>query len=386
MRQQKTNKLTTYWYVVLGMVSLILVLNLAACAKPFCNWYKAAVYPFLADLGGYLTGWYSVPLGELLMYFGSILLAIGLLSAAGLPFFHKKAGYRRYAKNYGKMILGITVGVLLIYTLNWVIPFRSDILKVKGARERSYTLEEVRNVRNHLVEELNLCALAVQRDEEGKVIYHNRVNEAVAQSMEALKEEYPILRGYYPPIKTAICSDFLEWMNIGGYTYPYTFEVTYNKYVTDLYYPVLLAHELSHHKGYYQENEANYISFLACINSEDSLVRYAGYLEYYLYISGAYVDTLYASMSREEAKKEILAQPSVLPIVWEDQWDALEISTERYEADSHPAEKLESAAGEVADVGWSVQADILQENCYDGVVKMILEYYDALEGGLDHAF
>ncbi len=285
----------------------------------------------------------------------------------------------RHVVAYWKLLLFAAAVLLFIYTLNWVIPFRGSILKVPGAVERGYTLEEVGAVRDHIVNMLNAGALEVERDENGKVIYDRReMTEAVFRAMRELSGEYVLLSGYYPPMKTALCSDFLEWMDIGGYTYPYTMEITWNEYCHDLYYPFLLAHESSHHQGYYQENEANFIAFLACTTSEDPLLRYAGYNEIYYYLSNAYVETAYDILGKEGAKEDLKARPQVSELVRQDRRDAQNASQEKYEAANHPAQSLATTAADVADVGWSVQGDILQENSYDGVVKMVLQYYDAL--------
>ena len=177
-------------------------------------------------------------------------------------------------------------------------------------------------------------------------------------------------------------------MDIGGYTYPYTMEVTWNKYVNNLYFPFLLAHEASHHQGYYQENEANFIAFLACTQSDDPVVRYAGYKGVYGYIHSDYVGALYDAVggNLEAVNAHLEELPKVSATVSRDQKEAWEESDRKYEVDSHPAQKLQETSAKVADVGWSTQTDLLQENGYDGVVKMLLEYYDVKEGGLDTPF
>ena len=295
-----------------GLLTITAVLNLLACIRPFCDLYKRTVYGLISDALGVLTGWFPVALGELLMYLGAVMVLVGVLllpvylvlvsrcSAvrAMQADFPKAEGFKRTGKYagkalrhvvaYWKLLLFVAAVLLFIYTLNWVIPFRGSILKVPGAVERGYTLEEVGAVRDHIVNMLNAGALEVERDENGRVIYDRReMTEAVFRAMRELSGEYVLLSGYYPPMKTALCSDFLEWMDIGGYTYPYTMEITWNEYCHDLYYPFLLAHESSHHQGYYQENEANFIAFLACTTSEDPLLRYAGYNEIYYYLSNA---------------------------------------------------------------------------------------------------
>lgn len=366
-----------YWKVLGGMGLIILFLNLLACMGPFCDLYKRTIYGIISDGLGILTGWIPVALGEILMYFGAVAVVVLLLLTILLVFLHKKTGFRRFYGVYAKTVLFLGVSVLLLYTLNWVIPFRGSLLQVIGAKERGYTLEEVGRVRDHIVNMLNSCALEVARDAQGNVLYdREQMNRAVFTAMREQAKDYPLLSGYYPPMKAALCSDFLEWMAIGGYTYPYTMEITWNQYCHDLYYPFLLAHESSHHQGYYQENEANFLAFLSCINSDDPLIRYAGYNEIYYYVENAYEETACDILGVEGARADLKARPRVSEQVRQDRRHANEVSQEKYDSHDHPAQNLAPTAAEVADVGWSVQGDILQENSYDGVVKMVLQYYD----------
>lgn len=377
----------SYWRILLVLLGLTAVLNLLGCSRGFCDWYKLTVYGWISDLLGMLTGWMPFVLGELLGYAGALAVLFGMVLLVLLPFLCKRTGFRKFTVGFGKGLLMTVVVILFVYTLNWILPFRGTILKVKGATERGYHVLEVQNVRNYIVNQLNACAEEVLRDENGSVVYdREEMAQAVFTAMKAQAAEYPLLSGYYPPMKGALCSDFLEWMNIGGYTYPYTMEITWNYYCNDLYYPFLLAHEASHHQGYYQENEANFIAFLACTQSEDPLIRYAGYNEIYYYLNNAYAEALYGVMDRDSVVAMYQEQPQVSDLVQKDRQEAREASRKRYEAASHPAQKLEKVSAQVADKGWSVQGDILQENSYDGVVKMVLQYFDMQKGGLEDAF
>ena len=56
-----------------------------------------------------------------------------------------------------------------------------------------------------------------------------------------------------------------------------------------------------------------------------------------------------------------------------------EIEEQVYESDSHPIDNLPSvneAIETTADFGWKTQADILKENNYDGVVLLLLQYFE----------
>jgi hypothetical protein len=64
---------------------------------------------------------------------------------------------------------------------------------------------------------------------------------------------------------------------------PFTIEANYNGDMTDYNIPFTLCHELSHLRGFMQEEEANFIAFLACIYSDQMEFQYSGYLSAWIY-------------------------------------------------------------------------------------------------------
>lgn len=373
----KKTKLYRFWLV---LILLTILLNIIAFSQSFCDWYKATVYGVISDVMGRAMAVFPVAIGELIMYLGILLVPVTLIILLLLIVLRKKQRYRCFAVGYFKVLVTALLVILFSYTITWVIPFRGTVMKVKGARKKNYSLEFVQMVRNDVVNKMNACAEEVERDENGSIIYSREAMEkGVIQAMHECADDYPLLYGYYPPIKDAICSDFLEWMWIGGYTYPYTMEITWNKYCDNLYFPALFAHESAHHQGYYQENEANFIEFLACTTSDDPLIRYAGYYAIKSYIDDAYMNTLFDLFEFQDAMQIYHDQPQPSRRVHKDLTEAYEESKEKYESESHPAKSLAPTASQVADVGWKVQGEILQENSYDGVVEMLLQYYDSMK-------
>lgn len=333
--------------------------------------------------------------------------------------FYKK--FRHCVAVYMKVILATLVITALIYTLNWFIPFRGSGAQVvadmnveataennagannnisteatSGERtkanenvsgdngvdtsdEREYTTEDLFSLRAILINNINSLAEQVDRDENGYIKQDENMYEEVVKAMEGLSDIYPILDGYYPKVKLAYCSDILDFMGIGGYTYPYTMEVTVNKYTTYMDYGPLVAHEMAHHKGFYTERDANFISFLAGINSDSKLLAYSSYR----YILGYVTDECYTAANEmynkdpEGTLEYLNKQPKLSALVELDDQHNTEEYQENYEANVNKAleENVSQAAESVADVGWDTQADLLEEKNYDGVVLMLLKYY-----------
>ena len=197
----------------------------------------------------------------------------------------------------------------------------------------------------------------------------------MAEALRGLGSEFSRLEGAYQKPKQALCSQILDAMDIGGYTYPYTMEVTYNGYITDLYYPSLIAHEQCHHKGYYRENEAVFLGCLSLMKSEDPFLRYSGLITAYSFLDNAYYDQLRHFYEKEEASQIYKSQVNLSQTVRADLDQASRAAAARLEAEQSVPKAVRDSAKEVSDVGWDTQGKLLDQDSYDGSVQLFLEYF-----------
>lgn len=359
--------------MLLGFLACICI-NCIFQLEPLANWYTRTLYPVLASALSKVTTLIPFALGELGIYAGIVLVFGILLQLFGLVFLRGNKDYVNHFANYMKHILRILLVMLVLYTFCWMIPYHNTLLGIPNGT--SHSLEELQNLREQVVLELNQLSGEVSREENGDVLYPEDVEQKATFAMQSLGQEFPLLQGFYPRIKVALCTDVLDWMGIGGYTYPFTMEVTRNRYLSKLYYPTLYTHEMAHHKGFYKESEANFISFLACARSDDFTLRYSAYYSIYSYLNDAYISQLYVNFSKDEAKQIYNEQVRVSEQVRIDVAKANQEVEELYEQNAnHDLEVFKESAEEVADVGWSTQKDLLKEANYDGVVGLLLEYY-----------
>ncbi len=398
-------KLPKYLKTVIILLVLIVITGLPAISPRLCDWYTDHIYGVLCDAISHITGVFPFALGEIIMYLGIVLLVAGIVFLLLLIFLRKKPRYRKFVKVYFQSFSIALLIVVLIYMPAWFVPFCGTVLGQGNPELRTtFTYEEISDLLRYVVESGNAAAEEIAIAEDGSVAFRsNEENRAlVIKAMQDLGSEFPRLKGYYPPVKPAICSDILDRMGIGGYNYPYTMEPTHNRYMSPLWMPVLDAHEYSHHKGYYKENEGNLLSVLALSRSEDPYLRMAAFIEMYDYLYMAYIeaqdqvlDQMIASgeitdwpeqlQTKEdfEQRKQIYVrvfgeEPEFTDRVWQIYNAGIEIEKEIYEADSHPIDDMPSVnevITETADTGWKVQGDILQENSYDGVTLLLLQYF-----------
>ncbi len=402
--------LTAYWKIILLLTGIALIFNLIAFSKPFCDWYAIHIYRHIADALGKFFAPVPFSVGEVLMYTGIGLLLLSLILAVILIFLRKKTGYRKFAKHWYKSILMLLCVLLVCQTFEYIIPMRGSVLGEGKIEAKEYSFEEICTLTVWVTAELNATADEILANAENGVIDFPTTEEnfpKIVAAMQACADRYPRLWGSYFPVKTAFSSDILERIGIGGFTVPLTMETLHNKYSLAPYYqPVLDAHELAHHKGFYLESDANLIAQVALAESDDPFLRFSGLLNMYDYLIpdfdaaySEYVDSMIASGQIPSPSEDFWGyyeamKPIFYPIFQNDNLNpltnravdevinqSLNISTEVYMADDHPLDELPAVnevIEEAANIGWETQDVILQEHNYDGVVLLLLQYYDGI--------
>ena len=117
-------------------------------------------------------------------------------------------------------------------------------------------------------------------------------------AMERLADSYPCLDGYYPKPKPVMVSQILSVQQCSGVYSPFTIEANYNNDMISYNIPHTICHEMSHLRGFMREDEANFIGYLACMESEDADFRYSGYLLGWIYAGNALAKSNYDAYVR----------------------------------------------------------------------------------------
>ena len=111
-----------------------------------------------------------------------------------------------------------------------------------------------------------------------------------AEDMRSLAETYPVLsRPLYSPPKPVLFSELMSYADIAGMYFPFTVESNINVDGPFFTIPATMGHELAHQCGFMREDEANFIGYLSCKQSDDPLTRYSGYTLAYDYALSALI-------------------------------------------------------------------------------------------------
>lgn len=371
-------------YGILGMIwGFIIFINILAWnSVGFCDWYIEHIFPLWVGGYGRLTSLFSFSVGEIMLIIAVILLVVFFLIgiAAGickLVFLiqgkRKKKlplWMRRYS--YGMLVLFTCIGIVM--TSNCFILYHGSCFPEKYMQdtlEKAYRLSELTELRNHVVSECNRLCKVVERDEHGNVIYSGDITEQAIVEMQCLGATYPQLSGYYPTSKGFHFSGFFSQQKMMGYYFPFSMEANYNTkmYITNT--PSTICHELSHVKGFIQEDEANFIAYLACTNSDDVFFQYSGYLSVLYYVDNDYFEAI--DENKALYKSQVRISPQVredkvflTPETWEEVEEKAVISTQTVSTASKTFVETNLNLNGVDDGMVS----------YSRVVELLLEYYD----------
>lgn len=107
------------------------------------------------------------------------------------------------------------------------------------------------------------------------------------RAMEKLGQRYRRLSGHYPFPKPILNTWILSVQQTTGIYSPFTVEANYNRDIAYYDIPFTICHELSHLRGYMQEEEANFIGVLATIGADDLYFNYSGYVSAWVYAGNA---------------------------------------------------------------------------------------------------
>ncbi len=257
------------------LLAAALVLSITARMVPgFAQWYSTHLYPVWVGSLGRLTGYLPFSAAEILLYL--LLAAIALRAVRSAADIRKKqAGY----KGAGWDLLLLVAALCFLYVVNCGINYHRDSFsECSGIQAEEYTADELKAVCQWLTDKVADYAGSVPRGPNGGMVLKLDLEDNAAEAMRALKDEYPELEGYYPQPKELMNSWILSVQNLSGVYSPFTIEANYNGDMQDYNIPFTACHELSHLRGFMQEQEANFIAFLACSGSEEEAFAYSGYL------------------------------------------------------------------------------------------------------------
>ncbi|MCI5751495.1 MAG: DUF3810 domain-containing protein [Oscillospiraceae bacterium] len=376
---EKTKKRLSPWAIVLiSGFALCAVLNILAwISTGFADFYTDNIFVYISVPFSFLTSLLPFSFGEILIIIGILIVLIGIPTEIIFLIKYRKNREKRsrLLKGSALFLCWVIFYILLTETLNCFIQYHCTTFSDKYYPEyaeqaaQGYTVEQLTELCDYIIDNANELSEQVERDENGEIIIPENAAELAGEYVRALAEEYPRFGGWYTVPKDIACSRTMSKLNLQGIYFPFTMEANINKDMRPSRKPVTMCHELAHTKGFILEDEAGFISYLACINSGDALFMYSGYLCALNYS----VNQLFRYVSEEE--KIRIAQKIGRTVYYDNTF-----LTEEYKASLEKDKiiKTETAA-KVSDKAMTASLKLNGvsdgKQSYSRIVDLLLEYY-----------
>ena len=258
--------LLSIFFVVISLVLLVLTR-----IKPgFGTFYATTIYPIWQSSLGRVAGLFPFSLSEALICLLPLLLLIDLVR------------YKKRLRVFFAHVLLLASFLFFLYSANCGVNYyRKTFMETENI---PFTNSSAVAQDPVLLE--RFCQFAVEGIKANQGTDYPRgaeLEEKAVESMEKLGATYKSLAGYYPKPKPIMFSRFFSNMEVTGIYSPLTIEANYNREIPAYNLPYTACHELSHLKGFMDEGEANFIGWLACLNSDDKSFNRTAYMFAWIY-------------------------------------------------------------------------------------------------------
>ncbi|MDO4325627.1 MAG: DUF3810 domain-containing protein [bacterium] len=273
-------------FMAAGIVLALTGVGLRQTAKgstAFADWYVQWVYPVLTGTIGRVSSLFPFSLME----FGGYALVILFVFFTIRHWKEPMWMFSRTVWLAGMMLFLFSTACGINY---YHQPFSSYLnweMRDSSAVELWELCRDLTDRLNQSVQEVEEMEAQEKMENWEDVWDAKRYAEESIEAMKNLGMQYPQLSGYYPRPKPLAVSWFLSVTQLAGVYCPYTIEANYNADMTPYNIPHTVCHELSHLKGFMREDEANFIGYLACVESSSEVFRYSGYMLGWIHATNA---------------------------------------------------------------------------------------------------
>lgn len=334
------------WSALVLFVLSLLLLVLPRISESFANWYSRNLYPLWQGSLGRLAGLLPFSLSEAILYSLPLLLVLDL-------FVNRK----RLIKVLNHAVF-LALVLFFLYEANCGVNYYRD----------RFTQEENMEIKTQFTgqELYDFCVFAIEGIKENQKDYPHGslLAEEARTAMIGLSFHFPSLQGFYPMPKALINSRPFTKMEVTGIYSPFTIEANYNRELPGYELPYTACHELSHLRGYMDEGEANFIGWLACLNSENEAFRRSAYMIAWIYGGNAL------------NKENPALRNQLRDTIPQEALDEFEESREFWKTHESPAAEVQDKINDAYLKSNGIKEGI---RSYDGVLALMLSWYTSQE-------
>ena len=274
-------KFAIAFYISAG-ISLLLFFGFEL-SEPFADFFNKYVASVYRALMSALTDWIPFSLAEFFILMLPVIIIIMVRYAVKYY-----ADTWRAVWIYCGTILSLLAVFFSMFTVGFASAYRGSTIDKKLGIERvDVSAEELYDTALILSDAVNAEVDKIAFIDGGFSIMpysHKEMNDRLLEAYDKAYDKYSFLQRLDSSLKPVMLSGLMSYTHITGVYSFFTGEANLNMAFPDYTLPYTAAHELAHQRGIAREDEANFMAFLVCLESEDAYIRYSGYLNLCEYV------------------------------------------------------------------------------------------------------
>jgi len=271
-------KKTEWIYIV---VAIILIKIFSTNSLWVERIYSTGFYPVFSQILRILFGWMPFSLGDIFYFAAACFIIYKIIKNARNLF--KRNLTKKIALQKILKLLKVFAYVYIIFYLFWGINYeRKGIAYQLQLNNIGYDSSDLLSLQNLLLQKVNATKSVLVLNDEKYPSTKDLIKEAKKSYGETHKV-FPFISYNNLSVKSSMYGIPGDYLGFTGYYNPFTGEAQINTTVPEMLRPYIATHEMAHQLGYAKENEANFVGYLAAINSSDTLFHYSTYLDLFLY-------------------------------------------------------------------------------------------------------
>lgn len=257
------------------------------------TYYSNCIYKVFSRILSLITGIFPFSLAELglviLVILTPILLIRVIRKIAGAEG-HRLKLLGWAALNFSAAVAVVYFSLVALWTMNYN---RLPFAEIAGLKIEKSSVDDLAKVCRYLISQANTQRTKVTEDKNGVMTVKKGYRDVFKRSGEGYAKAsalYPQLSGRYGSPKPVLLSKVMSYTGIEGIFCPFTSEANINVDIPKWSIPSTTCHEMAHQRGFAREDEANYISYIACTLHPDPDFQYSGALLALIYSMNALYD------------------------------------------------------------------------------------------------
>lgn len=271
---------------IVAVFSILIIIVLIKVATFFPQWiekyYSRGIYPGISWLYRSTFGWIPFSVGDILYAVAGFFLLVNFIKLLKI-LKNQRFEKQMLIKSMQKVFFIFSI-IYIYFNLSWGLNYnRPGIASQLQLNNSKHSIHDLKVLTDILIKKVNHCRLILGNGKIKYKPYHKIFTEAQTAYCHSTAAGFSFLAYDARSVKRSLYGRMGNFLGFLGYYNPFTGEAQLNLTMPPFLIPFITCHEIAHQLGYASESEANFVGYLAAVQSTDTLFLYSAYFDLFNY-------------------------------------------------------------------------------------------------------